>query len=58
MILKIVPKAGYECTLEKLTNESKGKPGQKFDAAFGTISRQAKNLKTTCACTDSTDLSL
>ncbi len=24
--LKIVPKAGYECSLEKLTNKSKGKP--------------------------------
>jgi hypothetical protein len=28
VILKIIPKAGYECT---------GKTEQKFDAAFGTI---------------------
>jgi hypothetical protein len=40
---------------KKLTNESKGKPEQKFDAAFGTIFRQAKNLKTICACTESID---
>jgi hypothetical protein len=33
-MLKIVPKAGYECTPEKITNESKGKPEQKFDAAY------------------------
>jgi hypothetical protein len=39
VILKIVPKADYECTLEKLTNENKGKPKQKFDAAFGTTFR-------------------
>jgi hypothetical protein len=42
MILKIVPKPGYECTLEKFTNESKGKPEQKFDAAFGTTFRISK----------------
>jgi hypothetical protein len=29
-----VPKAGYECKLRKMTNESTGKPEQKFDAAF------------------------
>jgi hypothetical protein len=28
--LKVVPKAGYECTLEKSTNQSKGKPEQNF----------------------------
>jgi hypothetical protein len=27
--LKIVPKAGYECTVEKSTNESKGKLEQR-----------------------------
>jgi hypothetical protein len=36
-ILKIVPKAGYECILQKSANESKGKPEKKFDVAFGTI---------------------
>jgi hypothetical protein len=63
-----------------LTNESKGKPEQNFDAAFGTTfriskcfqrskqkldtvlifsrSKQAKNLKTICACQESTDLIL
>jgi hypothetical protein len=30
-------KVGYECKREKSTNESKGKPEQKFDAACGTI---------------------
>jgi hypothetical protein len=39
VILKIVPKTGYKYTLEKFTNESKGKPEQKFDAAFGTTFR-------------------
>jgi hypothetical protein len=34
VILKIVPKAGHECTLEKINHESKGKPEQKFDAGF------------------------
>jgi hypothetical protein len=33
-MLKIVPKAGYECTQEKIINERKGKPEQKFDAAY------------------------
>jgi hypothetical protein len=33
-MLKIVPKAGYECTQEKITSESKGKPAQKFYAAY------------------------
>jgi hypothetical protein len=42
VILKIVPKAVYKCTLEKLTNESKGKPEQKFDTAFGTTFRISK----------------
>jgi hypothetical protein len=28
----LLPKAGYECALTKWTNESKGKPEQKFDA--------------------------
>jgi hypothetical protein len=37
VVLKIVPKAGYECTLEKTDHESKGKPEQKFEAAFGTL---------------------
>jgi hypothetical protein len=32
--MKIVPKAGYECTLEKIDHDSNGKPEQKFDAAF------------------------
>jgi hypothetical protein len=57
---------------KKSTNESKGKPEQKFDAAFRTIvriskqakisylffsgTRQAINLKTISACTESTDL--
>jgi hypothetical protein len=35
VIVKIVLKAGYECTQEKSTNERKGKPNQKFDSAFG-----------------------
>jgi hypothetical protein len=42
VILKIVLKAGYECTVhwKKFTNESKGKPKQKFYGAFfGTIIR-------------------
>jgi hypothetical protein len=60
-----------------LTNERKGKPKQKFDAAFGTNFRiikcfqrskqklhvdfslelsRLKNLKTICACQESTDL--
>jgi hypothetical protein len=30
MVLKIVPKAGYEYILEKSTNESKEKPEEKF----------------------------
>jgi hypothetical protein len=53
---------------KKSTDESEGKPAQKFDATFGTISRiskyfqrnktkfgnrQAKKLKTICACTES-----
>jgi len=42
VILKIVLKAGYECTLEKITNESKGKSEQKFNAAYGTICRISK----------------
>jgi len=45
VILKIVPKAGYKCTLEKFTNESKGKPEQKFDAAFGTILKSVNVFK-------------
>jgi hypothetical protein len=41
--LKIVPKAGCECTLEKkLINESKGKPEQKCDAASETTFRISK----------------
>jgi hypothetical protein len=40
VILKIVPKAGYHC--KKSTNESKGKPEQKFDSAYGTIFRISK----------------
>jgi hypothetical protein len=40
VILKIVPKAGYECTLG-----SKGKPEPKFDAAFGTIFRISKRFQ-------------
>jgi hypothetical protein len=36
--MKIVPKA------EKSTNESKGKPEHKFDAAFGAIFR-IKNIE-------------
>ncbi len=42
VILKIVLEAGYECTLEESTNESKGKPEQKFDAAFGTTFKISK----------------
>jgi hypothetical protein len=42
VILKIIPKAGYECSLEKFTNGSKEKPEEKFDAAFGTIFRISK----------------
>jgi hypothetical protein len=30
---------------KKSTNESKGKPEQKFDAAFGTISRMSKFIQ-------------
>ncbi len=45
MILKTVPKAGYECTIEKLTDESKGKPEQKFDVTFGTTFRISKYLQ-------------
>ncbi len=63
---------------KKSTNESKGKPEQKFDSPYGTIfiisqcfqrsnkklhinfslerTRQAKTLKTICACIESTDL--
>jgi hypothetical protein len=33
VILKIVPEASSKCILEKLTNESEGKPAQKSDAA-------------------------
>jgi hypothetical protein len=39
VIFKIVPKAGYEFTLEKITNESKGKSEHNFNAAYGTICR-------------------
>jgi hypothetical protein len=39
VILKIVPKACLECSLEKSTSEREGKPVQKFDAAFRTILR-------------------
>jgi hypothetical protein len=42
---EIVPKAGYECAKEKLTNGSQGKPEQKFDAAFGTTFRISKCSK-------------
>jgi hypothetical protein len=44
VILKIVPKAGNECTLEKVhqLEQKKEKSGQKFDAAFGTIFRISK----------------
>jgi hypothetical protein len=42
VILKNVPRAGNECSLEKLNNESKEKPEEKFDAAFGTIFRIRK----------------
>jgi hypothetical protein len=34
VILKIIPKADHECALEKSTNESEGKPEQKFDEAL------------------------
>jgi hypothetical protein len=44
-ILKIVPKASYECSLKKLTIESKGKPEQKFDAAFGKLSELVSVFK-------------
>jgi hypothetical protein len=64
---------------KKFTNESKGQPKQKFNAAFGTTFRiskcfqrskqklhvdfslglsRLKNLKTICACQESTDLIL
>jgi hypothetical protein len=42
VIQEIFPKAGYECTLEKSTNKSKGKQEQKFNAANGTIFRISK----------------
>jgi hypothetical protein len=47
VILTIVPKDGYEWTLEKLksTNETEGNPEQKFDAAFGTIFRISKHFQ-------------
>jgi hypothetical protein len=45
VILKIVPKAGYECTLEKLAYESKGKPEQKMYAAFGTTFRISQSFQ-------------
>jgi hypothetical protein len=50
VILKIVPKAGYYTG--KSTNESKGKPEQKFDAAFGTnfritVFKASKNFSST-----------
>jgi hypothetical protein len=69
--LKVVPKAGCECTLEKVTNESKGKHEQKFNAEqlleflsdfkeasknfilIFSRTKQAKNLKTICACQES-----
>jgi hypothetical protein len=37
VILTIVPKAGMNAHWEKSTDESKAKPKQKFDAAYGTI---------------------
>jgi hypothetical protein len=46
VILKSIPKAGHECTLEKSTNESEGKPEHKFDADFGTIFRMRKCFQT------------
>jgi hypothetical protein len=36
---KLFQKPALNVHWKKLTNESKGKPGQKFDAAFGTIFR-------------------
>jgi hypothetical protein len=42
VILKIVPNARYECAQKKTTIEIKGKPEQKFDAAYGTIFRISK----------------
>jgi hypothetical protein len=45
VVLKIVTKAGYECTLEKLTNESEGKPKKIFNVAFGTIKKLVKVFK-------------
>jgi hypothetical protein len=54
---------------KKLTSENKGKPEQKFDAAFGTIfgifkcfqrSKQKLRINFSCACTgtESTDFIL
>jgi hypothetical protein len=50
VILKIVPKAGYDVRRKNSVNESKGKLEQKFDAVYGTIFRirclQKKQAKT------------
>jgi hypothetical protein len=45
VILKIGPNAGYDCTLEKSTNGSTGKPEQEFDAAYGTNFRMSNVFK-------------
>jgi hypothetical protein len=56
-ILKIVPKAGYEFT-KKSTNESRGKPEQKFDAEKLRInfSLEQDRLKIKKESTESIDL--
>ncbi len=45
MVLKIVTKAGYECTLKKVTNESEGKPKKKCNVAFGKIKKLVSVFK-------------
>jgi hypothetical protein len=41
VILKFVPKADCESTLEKIDQYEQRKPEQKFDAAFGTTFRNS-----------------
>ncbi len=58
MILKIFPKAGHECTLEKVNNDDEGKPEQKFDAAFRIVFRINKCFQRTCSAQTVTRIGL
>ncbi len=69
---KLFRKPAINVHWRKSTNESKEKPGQKFNAAYGTIFRiskwfkqqaetlhltnRAKSFNTICSCSESTDL--